>query len=300
MRHSYLLLVKAIIASSFFVALIIWVQVQLGWSTVFDSWSGISSASVLWISVCVLSSHMLRVLRVFIAYRKKFAVTFSRVSGVSLVHNTVSFLLPMRLGEAALPLLSKQQLAIDLKYSTSTLVLLRIFDAHVLLALLLVFTSSALLNRQASFIIAGLILTTPVLLVILILWIRKLPKFIAIQPLVSSFRTLIMLYAMTATIWVIKLAALAALAQQLGGLEFDHAWIGTIIADASALSPVTGFANAGTFEAAFAFPLLTLGYESDLLLNIALNLHILILVTNLIAGAVGASLLTLKKVNRQV
>lgn len=300
MRNSLLLATKGSIAGGFLIALIFWVHYQIGWQTILAAWSKISVGAVAIICACIMASHALRVVRVYVAYQKGFDLRFSEVAGVSLLHNTISFILPMRLGEAALPLLSKNQLNIDFRYSTSALVLLRVFDAHVLLMLLLSFGSNAYLGDQAKFLSWFFALTTPLVLGLLIIWLRKQPKFDAVRPLVSSLRTLIMLYSITGATWIIKIAALAALAQQLGSLDFSHAWIGTIIADASALSPITGFANAGTFEAAFSIPLLPLGYSSDLLLSVALNVHILILVTNIAAGALGAALLIFKNSTRQV
>lgn len=300
MRKTNLLATKGAIAGGLFLALLVWVQIELGWQSILSVWSDISLGFIAAISACVLASHAMRVARIFLAYRKKFELAIRDVAGVSLLHNTISFLLPMRLGEAALPLLSKNQLKVDYKYSTSALVMLRVFDAHVLLMLLLSFGSNAYLGEQAKLVSWGLATGMPLLLIALVYWMRHNSKFEAVQPLVSSLRTLIMLYLITGLIWTVKLGALALLAQQLGGLALNHAWVATILADASALSPVTGFANAGTFEAAFALPLLPLGYSNELLLSVSLNLHILILVTNLAAGCFGAALLLLKRTTRQV
>ncbi len=299
MPKSYLLAIKSTIAGALLVVLVAWVHFDLGWQKVLDNWTNVSLPILLLICIAILISHGLRVVRVYLAYRKKFDVKLFDVAGVSLVHNTVSFLLPMRLGEAALPLLSKNQLQVDLKYSISALVLLRVFDAHVLLMLILCFGSNAYLEDQAKTVSWVLALSTPIVAVGIIKWLRKQIKFAPIAPLVSSFRSLIILYLNTGLVWLVKIGALALLAQQLGITNVSHAWIATIIADASALSPITGFANAGTFEAAFVLPLIPLGYGKEELLSIALNVHILILLTNIVAGAFGAMLLMFKKSFRQ-
>lgn len=295
MRKSHLIALKTAIASSFLIVLVYWAGLRLNWSDLIQSWAGISALSVLAVCACILVSHLLRVVRIYLAYAQQFEVNFTTVTGVSLSHNTLSFLLPMRLGEAALPLLSKNQLNIDLKYSTASLLLVRVFDAHVLLLLLMSFASASYFESHTHWILWSILLLLPAALAVFVVWLKKKAKFNSIRALVDKPSTLIMLYLITVSIWVVKLGALAVLCQLLGELAFSHAWIAMILADASALSPITGFANAGTFEAAFILPLLPLGYNSDALLNVALNIHILILLTNLLAGGLGVLLLLFKR-----
>lgn len=291
MSKPILLLIKSLVALSFLAGLFIWVDTQLEWRSLFSDWESLSLIEVAIAVSCIMLSHALRVLRVFYAYRQTFKVSLLSVSGVSFSHNTLSFLLPMRLGEAALPILSRQRLNIDLLYSSSVLLLVRLFDAHWL-ALLLLFFAGALLPSMYAYILFGLLIISIPLLVAGIAWLAKRhPKFISIRALVSKVFPLIILYAFTGLIWISKISALAFVAAALGELPINQAWIATIVADASALSPVTGFANAGTFEAAFMLPLLPFGYESEALLKTALNLHILIFLTNIAIGALGALIL---------
>lgn len=300
MRNTPLLIAKAVIASLFIAALVWWAQVHLDWRDVLSAWQRVSVLDVALVVALILLSHCLRVLRVFLAYRRLQAVSFINVSGVSLSHNTISFLLPMRLGELALPLLSRKKLDISYSYSSATLLLLRVFDAHWLLILLSITASSSYLSDQANSIIWFIIASTPIVLAVLIYFLAKAPRFSSIRPLVQSPSLLIMLYLCTGAIWLVKLSALAWLASVLGQIDIQHAWLATILADASALSPITGFANAGTFEAAFALPLLPLGYDSAVLVGAALNLHLLVLVTNICAGLIGALILTFNKSEKQV
>jgi len=300
MPHSALLITKAIVAAGIFITLVVLTHHYLGWHTLIDAWSKVSLTAVCLVCACIMASHVLRGIRVYIAYRRGFEVKLTNVIGVSLLHNTISFMLPMRLGEAALPLLSKHQLDIDLRYSTSTLILLRIFDAHILLLLLLCFGLNAYLGDASKWIFWLTALSTPIMLSALIHWLKKRASFRSISPLVSRLRTLIILYGMTAAHWVLKLTALTGLAQLLGSLDFSHAWVSIIAAETSVLSPITGFANAGTFQAAFSVPLLPLGYDADSLLSAAINIHILIIVTNVAAGALGAAMLMFKHPIKQV
>ena len=275
MRKNALYALKTLIAFAFVGGLYWWIDTHLDWKEVLFAWRNVSLQQLILVIFAVFFSHFLRCYRVFYTFKLNHSLRLSQVSGVSLLHNTVSFLLPMRLGEAALPLLSRQQLGVGIAYSSASLVLLRIFDANWLLILLVVFAGTSLLIGSAQLIAWLLIIMTPIALFALIVVIKKLNKFKSIQSLVDKPSSLIIIYLITGVTWVSKLAALAYAASVLGALPVDHAWIATIIADASALSPITGFANAGTFEAAFSLPLLPLGYESQSLVKIALNLHIL-------------------------
>ncbi|MBX2858162.1 MAG: flippase-like domain-containing protein [Cellvibrionaceae bacterium] len=293
-------LLKTLVAGSLLLGLVLWVHLEYGWSDTLAKWSAVSQPILLLGIVFTLSSHFLRALRVHFGYQQQLPIPFAPVLGVSLVHNTLSFLLPMRLGELALPILSKKQLAIDLRYSTATLLLLRLFDLHVITSLLMMFAGKLWLSPSGLLIISITLLTSLPLAVMAIQFCAKRhPKLQFIAPLVERTRVCATLYLLTALIWGIKLFSFALLASLLGGLAIDHAWLATIIADASALSPITGFANAGTFEAAFALPLIPLGYDAGQLIQVAVNLHIFIFVVNMLAGISGLLFLRKKSPTKQ-
>ncbi|WP_188151429.1 lysylphosphatidylglycerol synthase transmembrane domain-containing protein [Teredinibacter waterburyi] len=286
------LILKATFALLMLAALIWWVQSNYGWLELLSAWNQVPLATIGLAALLVIGSHFLRVLRVYRAYSYHTCVDFRLTSSVSLVHNTVSFLLPMRLGEIALPALSKHQLGIELRYSSATLVLLRLFDAHMLALLLLFFTGSLWLSTyglgQYAIIIPLSLITALPFCIHLLKWgCSRSEKLRFLLPLIQTPQSWLTLYALTMALWLIKLLALALVAAALGHIAIDHAWIATIIADGSALSPLTGFANAGTFELAFAAPLLPLGYELNHLVKVAVNLHLFIFVINIAVGIFG-------------
>ncbi len=287
---------KAIIACGLLLAVIAWVECGYSWKNTLSNWSQVEPSTLSLAIALVCLSHFLRASRLYFAYNK-FAynkedeVNFKRTLGVSFVHNTLSYLFPMRLGEIALPALSKLQLQVDLKYSTATLILIRLFDAHVLLLLLCFFAGSLWLGDSAFWLPLFLIILLPLVMHLFKKISAKIPKLRFAYPLYSHTKTWLRLYCYTVFIWTIKLYALAVLAAKLGGISIGHAWVATIIADGSALSPVTGIANAGTFEVAFTLPLTPLGYNTGKLVKAAVNLHLFILVINIFVGSFGALLL---------
>lgn len=286
-RSLVIITIKAIIAIGFVVALFVWLGAHYQLSDLTEQWQRLPGGLIVMAALMVIASHIFRAMRIHYAYSLVSPQRLSRVLSVSLVHNTVSFLLPMRLGEAALPMLSKQQLAVDVKYSTATLVLIRLFDAHTLLCLLCFFAGGLFLEGAAWALPALLVAGLPVFIYLLRAISHRVPKIAFAKPLFASHPNWLRLYAYTLAIWVIKLFALALLAATLGDLPINHAWIATIIADGSALSPLTGLANAGTFEAAFSLPLVPLGYNAQQLVLIAVNMHVFIFIINMLAGISG-------------
>lgn len=287
----YGLRIKVVIALILFMGLMYGVEQYIGWIVVLSDWRQLSFTTIISVTVLVFLSHLLRIVRVHFAYNVTQKVAFMDVSAVSLLHNTLNFLLPMRIGEAALPLLSRKQLNIDIGYATATLFVIRLFDVHVLLTLLLSFTGSLFMKKYGLWISFVSLLALPLGVAALKQLTRKFTLLAPVQPLLTPYTVWLKAYIFTLAIWGVKLSALAFLAQQFGHLAFDHAWIATIMADGSVLSPMTGIANAGTFEAAFSLPLLPLGYRASELLQIAVNVHIFVFVTNLIAGTTGFMLL---------
>ena len=290
--------VKVLFAAAMVFGLGYWVHSAYGWSNTLANWVKVSPFIVFATMVMVLISHIARVARIHYAYNKQQPTAFRQALAVSFVHNTVSFLLPMRLGELALPALSRHQLRIDVKYALATLFLVRLFDAHVLLCLLVFFAGSLWLGEYSIIAPVALIAALPIGMLLLKSASSRIGKLEFAGPLLGKKRVWISLYAYTLVIWCVKLFALATLAAALGNLPIDHAWIATIIADGSALSPVTGFANAGTFELAFTLPLLPLGYESEPLVKTAVNVHLFIFVINICVGILGFLLLTPKQVRQ--
>lgn len=278
---------KLLFACAMLAALVAWVQVNYGWTETLAAWQPLAIGEILCLAAGVLASHLLRVARVHFAFNLHKPLAFRAVTAVSFVHNTVSFLLPMRLGELALPALSKHQLHIDYRYSAAALLLMRVFDAHVLLCLLVFFAGDLWLGKLAALAPVALLASLPMGVKLLSLLSLRITRLAFMAPLVGRPRDWLCLYGYTVGIWTIKLFALASLAALLGNIPLNHSWIATIIADGSALSPITGFANAGTFELAFALPLVPLGYSLESLVKIAVNVHIFIFITNIAVGIIG-------------
>ena len=90
----------------------------------------------------ILISHMLRAVRLAMCYRR-LDRRLREITGIAFIHNSLNFWLPMRLGELALPLLSRFSLNLPVVDSTLTLIFIRLMDIHVLLLLVFYFAGPA-------------------------------------------------------------------------------------------------------------------------------------------------------------
>ncbi|MFT7560906.1 MAG: uncharacterized membrane protein YbhN (UPF0104 family) [Flavobacteriales bacterium] len=293
MRRNFFLISKIVIASGLMLGLFLWLDSHYDWNELLTRWNSVDKTLIAICVALVCLSHFLRAYRIYYSYSANEKVRLLDVCAVSLSHNTLSSLLPMKLGELALPILSKHKLNIGLGKSAVTLLLIRLLDAHVLMVFVLFFAANIWLDSYGLILSIGFLLLTPAMVPIARRLTTLHPKLEPLGDIFANIKLLLMLYIQSILIWSVKLTAFALIALSLGNLAIDHAWLATIIADASALSPITGFANTGTYEVAFVAPLLPLGYSSDELVKIALNLHIFVFITNLLAGASGALLLLL-------
>ncbi|MCB1691779.1 MAG: flippase-like domain-containing protein [Pseudomonadales bacterium] len=238
-----------------------------------------------------LSSHFLRGLRLWRVYARRGAPPFVSVLKISLLHNTASFLLPMRLGELVLPVLSRRNLDIGYVVSVSTLLLVRGADVHVLLMAVLVVVSVT--GAPFGWLLAGMALLLPIVgaaFARLPAVAGRLPADVAV--LVRDRLLLVETWCLTVVIWGVKLAAYLIITVSLYKLDVGRLMLGAIAADASGIFPVSGIAGAGTFEGAFVGAVMAAGSEMSgpALLSAAIALHLYVILINLVAGFIGIML----------
>lgn len=304
--------VKLLTAFTILVAVIIWVEAEIGFARVLQQWQNIPLLPLFGVICLVMASQFLRGWRVLSAYRllpgNKKLPAAGGIS-VSLLHNAANFLLPMRLGELALPILSRTHLSVDLKSSTLTLFGLRLLDLYCVLLFLLILQWPFLIEHYPViaklagllFVIAPFLMPTAQHLPLL----GKLapPQFARYQ---SGFYCLLQ----TLIIWSVKLVGLYSLFLLLlpdKDLTLANASSAIIIADLSAILPINGIASAGSYELAFGIGLagfdnqagMSLSGISPAHISAALNLHIFLVFTNVLSAMTGLLILMFVKTDRQ-
>lgn len=270
------------LATLIFALLILVVEHYYGWSSILIQWASVDLLDLLLLTLLTLISYILRAERVFRYFGRSIGHPRRAYLKISFVHNALNNFLPMRLGEAAFPILMKRQFQQSMLSSTAGLVWIRLMDLHVLL-LLAALALGSLLPVLGYLALAGLVVG-PVLIAILYRpLLARLPqrlqlKLQELHHLLPHSRGLIVsTYVQTLLIWIVKLAALTLVLQAFLNIELTSAWIAVTTADLSGVLPIHGIAGSGTYEAAMLAALVPLGFDVQQALSAAINLHIYLL-----------------------
>ncbi|NRP15747.1 MULTISPECIES: lysylphosphatidylglycerol synthase domain-containing protein [unclassified Marinobacterium] len=275
------------IATTLFLALAIGVELTIGWRSILEDWQTLSITNLLFLTLLTFISYLLRAERVFNYFASE---SHSRVSyiKISFLHNALNNFLPMRLGEAAFPLLMKREFSESMLTTSAGLLVIRLMDLHVLLLL------ASFTLFSVTPLLGGIACTALILLPLLMRvggesLIRLFPE--KIRNLLNKvehlwpkdYRLLGKTYLMTLLIWIVKLVALILILMSFLNIDFFNGALAVILADISGVLPIHGLAGSGTYEAAMLAALYPMGFETIEAVKAAINVHIYLL---------GASLLS--------
>ncbi len=274
----------------------------MGWAPLLAPWTGLAPTDLAVLLLGTLASYGARAWRLYDYFHPTVAGAPWTVLRLSLLHNMFNNLLPMRTGEAALPLLMKRNFGTSYLHTGSSLLWLRVLDlgALALLAATVVVLGDtfaagprglALIIALAS--LAGL-LTLP--------WIARLlsadPKAGRLQALIhtiaSSLPTSTAAYAravlFTVIAWAGKGLAFVWLVLQFTSLEPAAAVVGVAAGELSSVLPIHGLAGSGTYEGAMVGALVSVGTGHDVALIAAVNVHLFLLGVAIAFGVLALAL----------
>jgi hypothetical protein len=275
-----------------------------GWARLLAPWHALAIGTVLLSIVGMLASYGLRALRIYLAESDIPRGHYPDCLRLILINNVVNLLLPARTGEASFPILMRHWFGIDAARATGTLIWLRLLDLHVLAtvgglcAALGWVTASFDLSMLIAFGAAAAALG-PLLLFALH---RPLSKRFAgresrlgrlamrlLQGVPDRATGLGLDLLLTWSAWGVKLAALAMVLSKLAAIPLTMGVLGAIGGDLSTVLPVHAPGGFGTYEFG-ALALLAPSIQSGgtgALLAAVVDLHLLVLTTALIAGALA-------------
>ena len=271
-----------ILASLIFAVLILLVEHYYGWAGILAQWAVVDLSDLLLLTLLTLLSYVLRAERVYRYFGQRMQHPRRPYLKISFLHNALNNFLPMRLGEAAFPLLMKRQFKQSMLSSTAGLVWIRLMDLHVLL-LLAAIALGALLPTIGYLALAALIIGPIVIGLFRRRLLALLPerlqvKLTELEHLLPHSRGLIVAtYLQTLIIWIVKLVALTLVLKAFLSIDFISAWVAVTTADLSGVLPIHGIAGSGTYEAAMLAALIPLGFGVEAALSAAINLHIYLL-----------------------
>lgn len=229
----------------------------------------------------LLLSHLLRALRLYEELRAETGWRYRDALAVSLQHVAWVSLLPLRAGEAALPLLLRRRLGIELSRGAATLAWMRWQDAVVLATvLLLVVPGLAWSLRLVG--VAVLLLAAAALPRLLSRWRSRSAMggergvlASLLSGLDSSARSARRGWLWTGASWAVKLLAQALVFALVLPVTLSAGVLGVLGGEAAALSPLQGLAGFGSQELGAALALSAYGVPIELGLKAAFVLHLL-------------------------
>nr|WP_120799664.1 lysylphosphatidylglycerol synthase transmembrane domain-containing protein [Thiocapsa rosea] len=288
------------IGGALLAALVIAVKWTVGWGLVLSPWRTLSPLLVLALFGLTALSYVLRAVRVYDYFGSRFRGCFPIVLRLSMLHNTANNLLPMRAGEMVFPWLMRRYFGHGFLDAAAALLWIRILDLHflALIGILILYLRdpSPIWWWAALLWLGGLLLFLPLrglvsewsgqsesgLAAKLIRLVRRVLSAAPAQPGIIA-----RVYLWTALTWTLKFTAFAVLLEHFLPVEFWRLLTGVMGAELSTVLPFHGIAGSGSYELAVVAALAPLGVDPKLALAGAVNLHLFLLGSTLVLGALA-------------
>jgi len=199
----------------------------------------------------------------------------------------------MRSGEISFPILMQSHLQVPLNQSLPALLWFRLLDLQVLAVIGLIALSSLWLEVNWV-LIAGIIASLLPFLVYFLnqyglkprlseqhpSWLRKLA-----QGMPTSLGQVFWSWFWTLLNWGLKILVLIWVFSWLYQAEFGHLAMGVIGGELSSVLPIHGVGGFGSYEAGIMLGLSGINYNTEKLLIAAINLHLILLISSILAAA---------------
>lgn len=273
------------------------VERYVGWAALLRPWRSLSLATVSAAALLVLASYWVRAVRVYDHFRPQTRGRFGACLRLTLLHNLLNNLVPMRLGEASFPALLARYFGVPVVRAVAALVWFRLTDLHVLAGA----GGLALLGSRGPVLLVALLAAWLALAWVAFLGRDPLERRLAagatarwrgwaleaLSAMPSDAPTFWRTLAWTVLNWALKLAAFAWLLDAIAGTAFGPSLLGALAGELSSVLPIHGLAGAGTYEAGVVAGLASFGVPATVALAAAVNLHLFLLGLSLAGGAWG-------------
>lgn len=274
-------------------ALLAWLASDSRWRTVGDAFDRLTPGTLAVATIAFFVTYVLRTLRVCDEFRDEVRGRFGACLRVILIHNAMINVVPFRGGETAFPLLLRQVFGVPVMRASASLLWFRLQDAFVVGVLALAVWP----GLHPAIRIAGVAALVAVAWY-LPRWARAPHDWAGRGKIVAKLGLLRDIFTeatgrsrygwwWTIANWSLKLAVQGWLLALILGTSFTTAFPGVVGAEGAAILPVQGVAGFGTYEAAAAAALLTSGITMKSGLQAALALHLFILCSAVVTGAIA-------------
>ncbi|MEO6696703.1 MAG: lysylphosphatidylglycerol synthase transmembrane domain-containing protein [Gammaproteobacteria bacterium] len=284
-----------LIGFAVFIAFVGLIEFYFGWLNLLAPWRALPYSLLLLAIILTFASYWVRAMRLYDYFRDDMQGAFAACFKLMLLHNFFNNLLPMRAGEVSFPLLMKRYFDVPLMRSAPALLWFRVLDMHTLVLLALAIT----VRPWSYAAIACLLwLSVPYLLFLGNAKTLKLldanpggrPRRLLHKVLISLPHTHSAFgraWLWTVINWIVKLGVFVWVLRLFIEIPFRAAWLGVIGGDVTSVLPIHSFAGAGTYEAGVVAALLPFGAPTEATFKAAINLHLFLLASTLLGGALS-------------
>ena len=278
------------------IGLVVLTHLSVGWEALLTPWKEIRPEVLGAALGLVLGSYAVRTIRIYAYFHPATSRRFLRTFRLVLVHNLLNNLLPMRSGEASFPILMARELRVPFSRSIPGLVYLRVLDLHFVLLVGVAVLSW--MQGNLAWLLALLLAPIPYGIFRAQEWLR--PRLVdregriskvgreALRGLPSTSGLFWKTWLWTAVNWTVKLVVFAWILRAFTPMPLSFALLGSTTGELSSVLPFHGIAGAGSYEAGVLAGLIPLGVELESALKAAVNLHLFVLGTSILAGAIAA------------
>jgi len=291
---------KYVFGTLILVAFAVFVEYFIGWVQLLTPWKDLDTLPLVLAVSLVFITYSLRALRVYDFFHREMRGRFTLCLRLSLQHNMLNNLLPMRTGELSFPMLMSRYFSIPAVRSVPALLWFRLLDLHTLLVLALLVAGKDFLPLWAVTVSTLLWLTLPWLGFRLYRpWLKAIGHHqgkvwsilrMILESLPQDHEKFWRSWMWTVLNWALKLAVFAWVLMLFSETDFAAAWLGATAGDLTSVLPIHGIAGAGTFEAGVVAGLVPFGISATDALTAAVNLHLFLLSCTVISGILSRAL----------
>ncbi len=271
----------------------------VGWRTVLAAWAGLDGWGIVGGVGLMGLSYLSRAWRNVDYFRISTRPQRLTVLRITLIHNLLNQLLPMRSGEVSFPYLMKRELTLPLAQTGAGLIWFRLLDLHTLVTITLL--SFIVTTQQLALLFPfWLGLTLGVWLAfrwqprwrqLLTGWQResrlKTTTLNALNGLPENARIAFFSWIWTVVNWGCKLLALIWLLGQFAPAPLYALTTGVVSGELTSVLPVHTPGGIGSYEAGVAAGLSLFGIHYEAALTGAVNVHLFVLSLGTLAGLIA-------------
>lgn len=275
------------------------IELLVGWSAVFAAWRSVGFGTAALGLALMLVSYWARISRNYGYFRPNTAGQYADVARVTVIHNMLNQLLPMRSGELSFPLYMKREFDVDYARSGTGLIWFRLLDLHTLLSFGLLMVLASRQTALLQWAIWVLLTLAPIVFFLSRERLRRvLREGLSEGRLKSLLRNaaaglpvgkamFTASWGWTVLNWTAKFIALMGLLYQFVPASLDALALGVISGELTSVLPIHAPGGVGSYEAGVAAGLSLFTIDHEQLVTAAVNIHLFILSLASLLGLVG-------------